>query len=215
MKLPLRIRWLLLRQRLLKSGRHLDLHSTSVSDEHCRFGDHVRIGAGVKFHHSTIGKFSYVSAGSRVAYCDIGSFCSIAPEVMLGGLGKHPTDFVSTHPYFYSRAYRARLGLTGGGDFDEQPRTRVGNDVWIGVRATILDGVTIGDGAIIAAGALVIKDVPPYSIVGGVPARILRKRHRTPVDMGERVDWWNLPPAELEAMFQRVIGQFDPAPSAS
>ena len=211
MRTPQRLRWLLRRRQLKREIAALDIHLTAVSDEDCRFGAHVRIGAGVKFHHSTIGDFSYASAGSRVAYSDIGKFVSIGPEVMLGGLGKHPTDFFSTHPYFYSKSYRARLGLAGGAEFEELPRTTVGNDVWIGARAMILDGVTIGDGAIVAANAIVTADVEPYAIVGGVPAKLLRRRRMTPEALGERPDWWNLSLAEREALFARVIGRFDAA----
>jgi acetyltransferase-like isoleucine patch superfamily enzyme len=123
---------------------------------------------------------------------------------MLGGLGRHPTNFLSTHPYFYSHHYRNTLGLAGGGCFDELPRTRVGNDVWIGARAIILDGVTVGDGAIIAANAVVTKDVQPYTIVGGVPAKLLRRRQITPEMLGEKANWWDLSSTDLEALFTRV-----------
>lgn len=208
MKAPLRLRWLALRRKLLRETPGLYIHVTAVSDPDCRFGEHVRIGAGVKFHASSIGDYSYVSAGSRVAFTHIGKFCSIGPEVMLAGLGRHPTDYFSTHPYFYSAPWRATLGLSGGADYDEQLRTTVGNDVWIGARAIVLDGVTIGDGAIVAAGAVVTADVPPYAIVGGVPARVLRQRRGTPESYGERADWWDADAAEHEALFARVIGCF-------
>lgn len=176
MALPLRIRWLLRRRSLMKSMQGLNIHLTAVSDEHCSFGKNVMLAANVKFHHSSIGDFSYLAAGARAAYVEIGKFCSIGPEVMLGGLGRHPTDGFSTHPFFFSQAYRSRLGLTGGRDYQEIKHCKVGNDVWIGARAIILDGVTIGDGAIVAAGAVVTRDVEPYAIVGGVPAKLMRYR---------------------------------------
>lgn len=208
MPIPQRIRWLMRWHKLQRSIPGLAIHPTATSDEHCAFENHVRIAAGVKFHYASIGRYSYVAARARVAYSNIGRFVSIGPEAMIGGLGKHPVRSFSTHPYFYSKSYRRKLGLEGGADFDELPTTRVGNDVWIGARAIILDGLSIGDGAIVAANAVVTRDVPSYAIVGGIPARRIGERTTTPAMLGERPDWWNSDPAELEAIFARTIGYF-------
>ncbi len=103
----------------------------------------------------------------------IGSFCSIANEVVIFGGGEHRTDWVTTFPL------RIAFGDTLAGK-DGLPaskgETKIGNDVWIGFRAIVLSGVTIGDGAVIGTGAIVTEDIPPYAIVAGNPARLIRYR---------------------------------------
>lgn len=145
-----------------------------------------------------IGAFTYIrnarlSAGVR----SIGRYTSIAPGVVAGD-GNHPTDWLSTHPFQHGdstlfnawsknkefKFAKPQRGLGGP--------INIGNDVWIGTNAIILRGVTIGDGAIVAAGAVVTKDVPPYAIVGGCPARLIRFRfdQRT-IDKLMDLKWWN------------------------
>ena len=129
---------------------------------------------------------SYAGPELRVANpkeTTIGKYTSIAAYVCLG-LTQHPMDCLTTHG-FIANQYNPRFG--GKLDLDKEnvinyrgnerwrPVT-IGNDVWIGYRAIIMDGVTIGDGAVVAAGAVVTKDVEPYSIVGGVPAKMINKR---------------------------------------
>ena len=132
--------------------------------------------------------------------CQLGRFCSVARFVEIGPI-EHPVDFLSTHPFQYSKHHFAnqeawdRLERC---DFDEKPGAIVGNDVWIGLNAVILRGVTVGHGAIIGAGAVVTKDVPPYAIVVGSPAKILR--YRFDAGIIQRlldVAWWDM---ELEAL---------------
>lgn len=103
----------------------------------------------------------------------IGSFCSIANEVAIFGGGEHRTDWVATYPL------RIAFGDSLAGK-DGHPaskgETKIGNDVWIGFRAMVLSGVTVGDGSVIGAGAVVATDVPPYAIVVGNPAKVIRYR---------------------------------------
>ena len=99
----------------------------------------------------------------------IGSFCSIAPEVIFIVCGEHPVNHISTYPFKANYCIDKYEAISKGNIVVE-------DDVWIGVRTTILSGVTIGQGAVIAAGSVVTKDVPPYAIVGGVPAKIIRMR---------------------------------------
>lgn len=99
----------------------------------------------------------------------IGNYCSIAPDVSFVIDGEHNYKLISTYPF--------KQRYLGGKDVSESKGDIViGDDVWIGYRATILSGVKIGQGAIIAAGAVVTKDVPPYAIVGGVPAKVIKYR---------------------------------------
>ncbi|MDE6871395.1 MAG: CatB-related O-acetyltransferase [Bacteroidales bacterium] len=125
----------------------------------------------------------------------IGKFCSIGPEVLIGGLPSHPLNLKSTFPGFYQKD-SSFYGVEPEYEYNEPEfkQVTIGNDVWIGARAMILDGVCVGDGAVIGAGAVVTKDVPPYAIVGGVPAKIIKFRFAEPeiLDM-LKSQWWNDP----------------------
>lgn len=146
-----------------------------------------------KVNNSELGDFSYVGSHSRVSRTTVGKFCSIAPEVVIN-LGMHPAnDFVSTHPVFYSRTYGSKIYFAETQGFEEYTTVELGHDIWIGARVIILPGVKIGTGAIIATGAVVTQDVEPYSIVGGVPAKVIRKRFddETIARLLES-EWWNL-----------------------
>jgi acetyltransferase-like isoleucine patch superfamily enzyme len=158
----------------------------------CRFGSYNTLSAGVVLSNVTMGDFSYVGENSRIINSDIGKFSCIGHEV-LSGLGKHPSrDFVSVHPIFYSPNRQVQITFASPPFWEEFAQIKIGNDVWIGARAIILDGVTIGDGAIVGAGTVVTKDVPPYAIVGGVSATILRYRFEpTEIDFLNRLKWWD------------------------
>jgi chloramphenicol O-acetyltransferase type B len=142
---------------------------------------------------SELGKFTYV-AGAKIVNSRIGAFCSIGPGAVIGGLGKHPTRWLTTHPAFYSTRMQSGITFAKENLYGEVQETILGNDVWIGARATILNGITIGDGAIVAAGAVVAKNVEPYAIVGGVPAKLIRYRFDNEV-IACLLDWkwWDLP----------------------
>lgn len=121
---------------------------------------------------------TYISSDCEII-ANIGRFCAIAPEVVTP-LGIHPihAPYVSVHPMFFS--LRRQNGTTWANKqcFNEwTTAVEIGNDCWIGQRAVICGGIKINDGAIVYAGAVVTKDVPPYAIVGGVPAKILGYRY--------------------------------------
>jgi acetyltransferase-like isoleucine patch superfamily enzyme len=176
------------------------------------FSSYNRIYRRAFLRSCTLGNMTYIAEGTSVGLTDIGSFCSIGPNVSLGGLGWHPTDRLSTHPAFYSS--RLQAGTTFVSDNNkldqetELQHTKVGNDVWIGAGCIVLDGVTIGDGAIIAAGAVVTKDVPPYAIVGGVPAKIIRYRFDiSTINALLKWRWWELSHRELQTMAAQFMGK--------
>ncbi len=130
----------------------------------------------------------------------IGSFCSIgsgAAFIMAGNQG-HRNDWISTFPFYWMSEVEAFNGAANG--FEPAGDTVIGNDVWIGSEAIIMPGVTIGDGAVIGTRALVTRDVPPYAIVGGNPARVIRKRFEEPhIDLLRQMRWWDWPEAQLGA----------------
>lgn len=130
---------------------------------------------GVRLGNCKIGRYSYIGIDSDFSNTTIGSFCSIGPEVLCG-LGDHPINYISTYPGFYSNQASGSYWFGHVHDFEEQQNTIIESDVWIGARAIIKGGLHIGTGAIIGAGAVVTKNVPPYAIVGGIPAKILKYR---------------------------------------
>ncbi len=144
--------------------------------------------------------YSYIGRNSIIQNATIGSFCSIANDVFVG-LGTHPTNLFSTSPLFYRRNNTFDIKLVSENlDFSEYSSIEIGNDVWIGSRATIIDGVKVGDGAIIAAGTLVTKDVEPYSIIGGVPAKIIKYRFsQETIEKLIKLQWWSWSLNEIQA----------------
>lgn len=167
---------------------------------HSELDKHVFIGMDTSLNNVKMGKHSYVNSNSHLRNVKIGNFTSIGSNVIIG-VGTHPTSLVSTHPAFYSN----NKGFKTYADknyFDEYPYVEIGNDVWIGSRATILGNVKIGDGAIIAYGAVVTKDVPPYAIVGGIPAKIIKYRFSTEIiERLLHIKWWNMDSSVLEKFF--------------
>ena len=146
--------------------------------------------------NSTMGRHSYCGYKCTFLDVDIGAFCSIANEVMVGG-AHHPVEYVSTSPVFLSHRDSVRTKFARH-DYLPIVRTTIGNDVWLGQRCLIRAGVTIGDGAVVGMGAVVTRDVPPYAIVGGNPARIIRMRFDDEVVTALlRWKWWALPDEEL------------------
>ncbi|MFT4468672.1 CatB-related O-acetyltransferase [Arthrobacter sulfonylureivorans] len=151
----------------------------------------ARIGGAV-----TIGMLTYVGPGCELNNVSLGRFCAVAPNVLIGAT-EHPTDWLSVHPFQYNGtrqfkdqpAYEeiaASIPFDGG-----KGPSYIGNDVWIGEGAVVRRGTRIGDGAIVAARAVVSRDVEPYTVVAGVPARPIRTRFSA--DLVARLlalRWW-------------------------
>ena len=172
----------------------------SLADERCTFQGRVNLAANVKLRNCSIGANTYISNNSQLINCDIGRYCSIGPEV-LAGLGLHPSKtFVSTHPAFFSPKNASPVSYVDDQKFVEHKRIKIGNDVWIGARVYLIDGINIGDGAILAAGAVVTGDVEPFSIVGGVPAKEIRKRFsEEQIKFLLDLRWWDMGEEWIEA----------------
>lgn len=148
------------------------------------------LGFNEIFEGSTIGSYSYLGRYTKIdSKTSIGSYCSIADHVLIGA-SQHPTNWLSTSPFQYDQWISPESPKL---NFKIRKETTIGHDVWIGTNVVIKSGIKIGTGAIIGAGAIVCHDVPPYAIVVGVPAKILRYRFSNDVikELLES-EWWNL-----------------------
>lgn len=194
------------RQRATQLGVEPVVHpSARVRDS--VLGAWTRIGEATSIAESSIGDYTYLVDHCQVTYSTIGKYCSIASHVRINP-GNHPMWRVTQHHMTYRRRSYA-LGEEDDAEFFEWRRSHpvhLGHDVWIGHSATVLPGVTIGTGAVVGAGAVVAHDVDPYTIVGGVPARVIRERF--PSDVAEalqRIAWWDWTREELEERLDDLL----------
>lgn len=149
-------------------------HDSAAVSGHVTFEPPVLVHARVTLRNASLGAYSYVSSASNIHNAAIGRYCSIGDRVDMSPSG-HPMHWLGTSAFFYQDLFEQGLEPTPLDFAPEQPVT-IGNDVWIGAKATIMGGVTVGDGAVVALGAVVTRDVEPYTIVAGTPARPVRKR---------------------------------------
>lgn len=163
-----------------------------------QLGKYVSINRRNYILRSRIGRSSYTGIGTSIRSSTVGNFCSISWNVSIGG-GNHEFDRVTSSPLW--RLNMMEYGNTGHKSntelqrrFEELPDCIIGNDVWIATNAVILRNVKIGNGAIIGASAVVTRDVAPYSIVTGVPAKTIRRRFNDIViNELEEIRWWDWP----------------------
>lgn len=179
--------------------KNIWIHPSADVDIKSTFEGWNKIHRHVVFN-GHIGYCSYIGENSSI-HGKIGRFTSIAPFcTILPGI--HPTTYpyATTSPVFYSNLGQCGISYASGQKFNEfkwadiknKYAVVIGNDVWIQGRVMIMSGVTIGDGAIILSGAIVTKDVPPYAIVGGIPAKIMKYRYKEEdIDFLLKYQWWN------------------------
>lgn len=176
-----------------KSVGLLPLVHDTANVRDSQLGRFTEIGARTSFVESTLGDYSYIVNDGNVIYTTIGKFCSIAAHVRINP-GNHPMHRASQSHF----TYRSSAYFDGEADEDaffEWRRAHpvmIGNDVWIGHGAVVLPGRRVGDGAVVAAGAVVTKDVGPYEVVGGLPARYLKRRFDEPTSQHlQALGWWD------------------------
>lgn len=161
------------------------------------------IESGSQFVNSSMEKYSFCGYDCEIINCSIGSYCSIANNVIIGG-AMHPINWVSMSPVFYYGRDSVKKKFS---EFKREPdkKTIVEHDVWIGHGAHIKQGVVIGTGSVVGMGAVVTKDVPPYSIVGGNPAHVIRKRFNEDIiEQLLKSEWWNLPETQIQELSQYI-----------
>ncbi len=170
-----------------KAIRNSDIHSTA------------KIEAGSEVNNSIFLRHSFCGYNCDINYCEIGSFCSIANNVVIGG-GMHPIDWISTSPVFYigRDSVKTKYSIHQRAP---HKKTIIGHDVWIGQNVLIKQGLQIGTGAVIGMGSIVTKNVKPYSIVAGNPARLIRMRFDAEI-INSLLDskWWELSDKELQEL---------------
>ncbi|SJZ82522.1 hypothetical protein SAMN02745126_02444 [Enhydrobacter aerosaccus] len=181
-------------------GYDTHIHPTAVVRD-SRLGSYVDIGERVTLDEVIMGDFSYIARDAMAIYTTIGKFCSIAAATRINP-GNHPMWRATQHHFTYRSK---RYGMADADDdaffqWRRDAHVSIGHDVWIGHGAVLLAGVSVGTGAVIAAGAVVSKPVDPYTIVGGIPAKVIKRRH--PAAISERLmalAWWDWPFEQLKA----------------
>ncbi len=184
------------------------VHPTATVRD-CHLGAWTDVRERAQLVEVMLGDWSYVMNDCDLMYCEVGKFTSIASRVRLNP-SNHPIWRPTQHHFTYRSAHYYGLAETDDESVYEWRRSdavRVGHDVWIGHGAMVLPGNTVGNGAVIGAGSVITHDVPPYSIVVGVPARMLRPRFPAHVaEAMERIRWWDWDHDRIKAALHHFRG---------
>lgn len=174
----------------------------------CDLGERSTLQRYSLMYSTKLGRYSYTGRNFTSWHCEIGAFCSVSWNVSIGG-ANHDYTKVTTHSFLYGRDYSDINGGNEGYDrFTD--KCVIGNDVWIGCNAVIARGVSVGDGAVIGSGAIVTKDVEPYTVVAGVPAKPIKKRFSEDVtEILCQSRWWEFPKEIIKDNFELFNSQAD------
>ena len=167
-------------------------------------GEYVEIHEFAQVRDSKVGAYSYLQEYVSLLNTEMGRFCAVAAMSRIGP-PDHPYQRISQHRFTYTPEYYwpAQMRDAELFAYRHAGRCRIGNDVWLGHGAIILAGVTIGDGAVVAAGAVAARDVEPYTIVAGIPAKQIKRRfERAITDRLRALEWWNWSHDKLETTIE-------------
>ncbi len=168
-----------------------NITSSSVIKE-CTFGEYVEIGESNNIQESVIGNFSYTSENCQIINSMIKNFVNIASYVRINP-SQHPMHWASQHHIQY-RKEMFGMGIDDDSFFDwrREKKVTIGNDVWLGHNVVVMGNVTIGDGAVIGSSSVVTKDIPPFAIAVGNPAKVIRYRFdESTVQSLQKIAWWD------------------------
>ena len=176
-----------------------DVSLFSYWDDNSTFTKYTKIGYGVRLLGSHIGKYTRISKNCSLLFTSIGNFSSLAGNIQLGA-GRHPLSHASTSQLFYNTNSLFNKWVKPI-DYKQNLPIKIGNDVWIGSNCFIKGGITIGDGVVIGTRSVVTKDIPPYAIVAGVPAKIIRYRFGPEVIAKlMEIKWWDFTDAKIDEL---------------
>lgn len=182
------------------------IHKTA-SVRKSKLGSYTDIGAGVSLNETEVGDYTYFAGDASAIYAKIGKFCSIASHVRINP-GNHPQWRVMQHHCTYRRV-RYGFDIRDDEEFFQWRRddsVTIGHDVWLGHGVIVQAGVRIGTGAVVGSGAVVTKDIPPYAVAVGVPAKVIKMRFKS--DVTEKIistGWWDWDRTTLENRFQDFL----------
>lgn len=185
-------RWINRNKAIRKCPNVKIMYGSDVTDT--VFDKHGFVAHHAQLFDVTVGNYSSIGRYCKIRSADIGKYCSISWDVTIGAV-EHPLTRISTA----ALTYKAEFNVVPKDVFYPQKRTIIGNDVWIGCNSIIRSGIKVGDGAVIGAGSVCVKDVPPYAIVAGNPAKMIRMRMEP--ELAQRVNdlkWWDWPTEDIK-----------------
>jgi acetyltransferase-like isoleucine patch superfamily enzyme len=167
--------------------------------------DNARVAAYADVRYSTIGEYSSIGRSSKLTYCTVGRFSSISWDCTINAVS-HPYTSLTNHAF----PYVPYIGGFVTTRTQKNVFSIIENDVWVGANSVILPGVTIHNGAIVGAGSVVTKDVPPYAIAVGSPAKVIKYRFSQEIiDELLEIKWWNLSKEVLKNNIELFQGDFN------
>ena len=179
------IKRLIRRNKCLNKSKVKIQYGTDIIDT--TFEENGFVAHHVQMNDASMGNYSSIGRYTKVRCADIGKYCSISWDCTIGAV-EHPLTRLST----VALTYKAEYGFIPEDIPFAQKRTKIGNDVWIGCNVVIKSGVNVGDGAVIGGGSVCLKDVPPYAIVAGNPAKLIRYRiDERSIERLQKIQWWN------------------------